>query len=158
MKKKVVVKRKSPKKRRATRVGKTNRVPKTRASGTWTEAAFFAFLRSGLRNMSRRWRPLVCDALNRVRRKSISKKNPRLKWQYQCEKCGGWFSRKNVEVNHKDPCGSMNCMEDLPGYVSRLFCEVEDLEVLCKKKCHAEHTRSIRKKPVTAKIKCKGLL
>lgn len=146
-----------PYKRRKSRIGKTNRVPKTRCSGKWTEASFFGFLRSGLRNMSRRWSPLVQDALVAARRKSISKKNPRLKWQFQCARCGGWFSRKNVEVNHIDPCGSMNCLDDLPGYVARMFCEVDGLEVLCKKKCHAAHTKSIRKKPVKATVTRKGL-
>jgi hypothetical protein len=156
MAKKATLKKRPPK-RRKSRIGKTNRVPKTRAGGKWTEAAFFGFLRSGLRNMSRRWGPLVQDALVAARRPSKSKKNPRLKWQFQCAQCKGWFSRKNVEVNHIEPCGSMNSFEDLAGYVERLFCEVDGLEVLCKKRCHAAHTKSIRKKSIKAKVTRKGL-
>jgi 5-methylcytosine-specific restriction endonuclease McrA len=132
--------RSKPVRRRSTRIGKTSRVPKTRCSGKWTEAAFLGFIRSGLRQMSRRWRPLVCDALNAARRKSKSKKNLRLKWQYNCAHCKGWFSRKNVEVNHIIPCGSMSKLEDLPGFVARLFCEVDNLEVVCKK-CHLIETK-----------------
>lgn len=143
-------------KRRNSRIGKTSRVPKTRASGNWTEAAFWGFIRSGLRQMSRRWRPLVQDALIAARRKSRSKRNLRLKWQFQCAHCEGWYSRKNVEVNHIEPCGTLTKADDLPGYVSRLFCEVDGLEVLCKR-CHAKHTKNLTKKRVKATTKRKGL-
>lgn len=147
------------KRMRKSRIGKTNRVPKTRCSGKWTEAAFFAFLRSGLRNMSRRWRPLVMDALVAARRPSQSKKNLRLKWQFQCCRCLKWKSRKNVEVNHRIPVGSFNCIEQAGEYIARLFCEVDELEVMCKR-CHLQETADQRasKKAVTAKVwKHKGL-
>ena len=129
------------KRTRKSRIGKTSRVPKTRASGTWSEAAFFGFLRSGLRNMSRRWRPLVKDCFEAARRKSKSKKNLRLKWQFNCAICNGWFSRKNVQADHIVPCGSMSCLEDLPGFVSRLFCEKDKLRILCKR-CHHKVTQT----------------
>jgi hypothetical protein len=38
---------------------KRSRVPKPRAGGEFSDARFFGFLRSGLRQMSRRWPPLV---------------------------------------------------------------------------------------------------
>ena len=146
------------KRTRKSRIGKTSRVPKTRATGTWTEAAFFGFLRSGLRNMSRRWRPLIMDALIAARRPSKSKKNLRLKWQFQCCRCLKWKSRKNVEVNHRIPVGSFNSMDQAGEYISRLFCEVEYLEVMCKR-CHLQETASQRaaNKAVTANVKRPGL-
>lgn len=119
---------------RTTRIGKTNRVPKTRATNTWTEAAFMGFLRSGLRRMSRRWPPLVAHAVNAVRRKSQSE-NKRLKWEFQCSTCKEWHARKDIEVDHIEPCGSLRTLGDIQGFVERLFCEIEGLRVSCTA-CH----------------------
>ena len=122
--------------RKRTRAPKTSLVPRTRAGGEWTEAAFWGWLRSGLRQMSRRWPPLVRQAINAVRRPSQSG-NKRLKWEYQCEECHGWFPRKSVEVDHKEPCGSLRSLQDIAGFVERLFCEPDGLRVLCEG-CHQE--------------------
>jgi len=117
-----------------TRKPKTARVPRTRAGNEWTEAAFWAFIRSGLRGMSQRWPPLVRLAINRVRRKSQSE-NKRLKWEFQCEACNGWYSRKLVQVDHIVPCGTLKSFADLSSFAERLFCESDGLRVLCVT-CH----------------------
>ena len=117
---------------------KTNRVPRTRAGGEWTEAAFWGFLRSGLRGMSRRWPPLVRHALLAARRKSQSS-NKRLKWEFQCASCRGWQDRKSVQVDHVVACGSLKSFHDLSTFAERLFCESEGLRVLCVK-CHQKRT------------------
>jgi len=66
--------------------------------------------------------------------------NKRRKYSYICEKCKGEFAGNQVNVHHKIEAGSLTCAEDLPGFVSRLFCEKEDLCLLCLN-CHdAEHT------------------
>lgn len=114
-------------------------VARTRAGGEWTEARFYSFLRSGLRQLSRRWPPLVRLAANAVRRPSQSD-NKRQKWEYQCQECQGWFMRKNIEVDHVVPCGSLRSLEDIAGFVERLFCETDGLRVLCET-CHAARTR-----------------
>jgi hypothetical protein len=124
------------------RAGKTMRVPRTRAGGEWSEAAFWGFLRSGLRQLSRRWPPLVRIAVNAVRRPSQSG-NKRQKWEYQCADCDGWFMRKNVEVDHMLPCGSLRSLQDIAGFIDRLFCEPDGLRVLCDR-CHAVRTQSVR--------------
>jgi hypothetical protein len=116
------------------RKAKTDRVPRTRAGGEWTEAAFWGFIRSGLRQLSRRWPPLVRHALNEAKRKSESD-NKRLKWEFQCERCEGWFARKDVEVDHIEPCGSLKSFTDLSVFADRLFCESNGLRVLCSE-CH----------------------
>ena len=120
------------------RRGKTDRVPKTRAGNTWSECAFFAFIRSGLRQLSRRWPPLVRHAMVAARRTSQSD-NKRLKWEYQCESCKEWHPSKEVAVDHIVPCGSLKSFDDLRGFTERLFCEVENLRVLCNV-CHALRT------------------
>jgi hypothetical protein len=113
-------------------------VPRTRAGGEWTEAEFWSFLRSGLREKSRRWPPLVRQVFDVVRRKNRSE-NRRLKWEYQCRRCEGWFPRNQVEADHVVPCGSLRSFSDLEGFAERLFVEVDGLQVLCAD-CHAWKT------------------
>jgi hypothetical protein len=115
---------------------KTDRVPRTRAGSEWTEAAFWGFIRSGLRQMSRRWPPIVRQRINQNRRKSQST-NKRLKWEFRCDGCDGWFARKLVHVDHVVECGRLKSWEDLSVFAERLFCEVDGLRVLCSK-CHEE--------------------
>ena len=113
---------------------KTNRAPRTRAGGEWTEAAFLAFLRSGFRQMSRRWPPLVRHAPQRARRKYTGP-NKRQKWEYQCSACEQWHKGTEIHVDHIVPCGSLRSIEDVSQFVDRLFCEPEGLRVLCTR-CH----------------------
>lgn len=113
------------------------RVERTRAGGTWTEARFWAFVRSLLRQGTLRWPPRN-DVKKRARRKSQSE-NKRLKWEYQCHKCRRWYAEKNVEVDHVLECGSLKSFRDLPRFVERLFCEEDQLVVLCKG-CHKGKT------------------
>ena len=98
-----------------------------------SEAAFWAWMRSMLRNKSRHWKPLT-QAKVLVRRKYTGT-NPRLKWEYQCKVCKLYFEEKNIDVDHIVPAGSLNSSDDLKGFVDRLFCEVVGLQVLCKD-CH----------------------
>lgn len=117
---------------------KRQRVPKTRASGTMTESEFWSFIRSALRQKSTRWKPIY-TCKNNARRKSQSD-NLRLKWEYQCDTCKGWFPEKFIEVDHIVPAGSLKGSNDLAPFVERLFCEEDGLRVLCEK-CHAEVTK-----------------
>ena len=114
------------------------RVSRTRAGGTMTEAQFWGFLRSNLRLASRKWAPrrLVLQA---ARRPSQSQ-NKRLKWEFQCAECCQWYPKKEVEVDHIVPVGALKSLEDVSGFVERLFCETNGLEVLCNK-CHHKKTQ-----------------
>ena len=115
------------------KIPRKSRVPLTRADGTWSECRFWGFLRSGLRKMSQRWKPIY-TALHRQRRKSQSD-NPRLKWEFCCEQCLKWYPRKEVAVDHIEDCGSLKSFDDVAGFMERLFCEADKLRVLCKD-CH----------------------
>ena len=117
---------------------KKQRAPRTRGAGHLTEAGFWGFIRSGLRSKFMRWWPRY-EVLRQARRKSQST-NLRLKWEFLCSHCKGWFAQKEVEVNHKIACGSLRSYADLPGFVERLFVEKEGLEVVCKP-CHLTHTQ-----------------
>lgn len=114
------------------------KAPKTRCHGEWTEKRFWGFIRSSLRRASMRWAPLVKHVYERSRRENQSG-NKRLKWEFRCSGCGRWYPRKEIEADHIVPVGSLTSAEDLPGFVSRLFCEVEGLRLLCKG-CHARRT------------------
>jgi 5-methylcytosine-specific restriction endonuclease McrA len=63
----------------------------------------------------------------------------RQKFEYLCNECRGWFPDKKINVDHIHPAGSLNCADDLPGFVERLFVEVEGLQVLCSN-CHDKKT------------------
>lgn len=117
------------KKKNITRI----RAPKTRNSGTMTESAFWSFIRSGLRQKSRFWKPITeCKMKSR---RAYKGPNKRQKFEYQCNICKQWFAEKHINVDHIQPAGSLNCANDLPGFVTRLFCEVDNLQVLCIQ-CH----------------------
>lgn len=114
------------------------RVERTRNGGTWTEAQFWGMLRSTLRRRSMYWKPIT-EALNSARRK-YKGENKRRKWEYQCAECSNWFMRKEVEVDHVEPVGSLKSYDDLPGFVKRLFCEEKECYTVLCKKCHKSKT------------------
>jgi len=116
---------------------KRSRVAKTRNSGTMTESAFWSFIRSALRNKSRWWKPIT-ECKNKARR-PYTGPNKRLKYEYQCNECKGWYPDKQINVDHIIPAGTLTCSTDLPGFIERLFCEQENLQVLCEK-CHNKKT------------------
>lgn len=110
-------------------MAKRKLVNKTRNAGTMSEAAFWSFIRSALRQKSRWWKPIaMCKANARREYKGVNK---RQKYEYQCNKCKKWFPDKKINIDHIIPAGSLNCANDLPQFVERLFCEVENLQVLC---------------------------
>jgi hypothetical protein len=113
-------------------------------NGTMSKSAFFAFIRSGLRQKSRWWKPLQ-QAKLLARRPSKSKTNARLKWEFKCTKCKKWFPDKETVVDHIIECGELNNFDDLPGFAERLFCEVDGFQVMCKP-CHQDKTNKEREK------------
>lgn len=113
---------------------------RNRCSGTKSEAEYWGFIRSHLRQASRRWKP-VYDTLAGAKRPSRSN-NLRLKWEYLCAGCGGWFPQKAVCIDHIIACGPCG-----PGtvetFISRLLCEKDNLQVLCDT-CHLAKTKEER--------------
>ena len=115
---------------------------KPRNAGTMTESAFWSFIRSGLRQKSRWWKPITECKLKAKR--AYKGPNKRQKFEYQCKACKNWFPEKQINVDHISPAGSLNCAEDLPGFVNRLFCEQDNLQVLCSG-CHNIKTQNEKK-------------
>jgi len=116
--------------------------PRTRNGGSWTEARFWGFLRSGVRGISVRWRPI--QKAKEDSRRSYSGPDKRRKWEYQCSGCGQWHAGKSVKVDHVVPCGSLRSWDDLAVFCERLFCEQDGLQVLCLS-CHSRKNDSERR-------------
>lgn len=123
-------------KKAASPTKKKSRVARTRAGGEWTEAQYWGFIRNALRRASLRYPPIVRLAWEAAKRPSQSD-NARLKWEYQCASCGLWYPKKFCQLDHIYPVGSLLSYDDAPGYLARLFCEVEELQVLCFD-CHLD--------------------
>lgn len=116
------------------------RVPRTHASNSWTKSQYFSFIRSALRRAFTRY-PVKFKVLNAAKRSVTGKRH---KAEYQCAICTNWFKQSEVEVDHyPDACGSLKEYSDLPKFVSTLFCEEDNLRVVCKP-CHKEHTKNSR--------------
>lgn len=122
-----------------------------RNNGEWTEARFRSFVTSALRAASRRW-PVKFKALKDafIGRKTNSKTG-KLAMHYKCAGCKKAFVASDVQVDHVKPV-----VDPVKGflswdvYVDNLFCELENLQILCKP-CHKEKTaeeKLMRKKKV----------
>ena len=116
-----------------------NAKPKIRNAGTMSEPMFWTFIRSALRQKSIYWKPIrQCKLKSRKPYKGTNKQQ---KFEYQCSECKQWYPEKNINVDHITPAGSLNCANDLPGFVERLFCEIDGLQILCKI-CHNKKTKN----------------
>jgi hypothetical protein len=105
---------------------------RTRNGQTWTEAKFWAFLRSTLRKAYLRsgWKPAK-EAIDRR-----SKKIGRLKY-VQCQVCQQWTPLKEIKSHHVIPCGPLSRFEDIGPFCERLFCEDSNQFMALCEKCHA---------------------
>lgn len=75
----------------------------------------------------------------------------KLVYFYQCNKCCDWFRDFEVEVDHIKEVGSFNGNFD--DYVRRMYCDQENLQVLCVG-CHKVKTSGfVAKEKFTRKIR-----
>jgi len=116
-------------------------VEKTRAGGTWSSARYFSFIRSLLRRGFMKY-PVKFQVKNEASR-PYKGSDKRRKKEYQCAVCSGWFADKEVAVDHIVPCGSLKSYDDLPRFVSTLYCEANNLQVICNT-CHQIKTNEER--------------
>lgn len=122
---------------------KRTNIPRPYNGGQWTSARFFGFLRSSLRSASTRWNPKH-EALRAARTgKKVNQSTGRIAMHHRCAMCGGEFPGSMVAADHIIPCGSLRSLDDLPGFVARLFCEADGFRVLCHP-CHKRVTDDAR--------------
>lgn len=116
-------------------------VEKPYASGQWTKARYWSFIRSNLRRA--RW-PVIYQVKKEAQLPNDGRFDKRTKFMYKCEHCKEIFKGNQVQVDHIVPCGSLKSYDDLAGFVERLFCEREGFRLLCKG-CHQNVTNEERK-------------
>lgn len=104
-------------------------------NGTWTVARFNSFVKSALRSASQRWPPKYTVLSKACVGQKVNPASGRLAKFYTCNKCKVDFPAKNVEVNHIVPVVPVSGFDSWDNVISRLFCEEDGLEVVCKP-CH----------------------
>lgn len=108
----------------------------------WTEARFWAFIRSGLRSMWSKWPPKFM--VLKAARRDYKGSNKRLKYEFQCAHCSDWFPQKQISVDHVVPAGTLKSFDDVGPFLSRLLVAEDKLQCLCKT-CHDRKTKDERK-------------
>ena len=113
--------------------------------GRWTEARYKAFKISALRAYMKRWEPLWDIKTKAKVGRMVNKRTGRLAEHYACAGCGGFFVSRDVQVDHIEPVvDPKDGFQDLDTFSDRLYCEEENLQVLCKE-CHKVKTNLERK-------------
>ena len=99
-------------------------------NGKWTDGRFKGFITSALRSAVRRWPPKWGALADAFTGSKINKKSGRKAKHYRCAACKREFVAKGVQVDHKIPIGKCASWDE---YIEKLFCEQDNLQVLCIK-------------------------
>ena len=118
-------------------------VPKTRGGGTMTESAYRSFIKSGLRQKSRRWAPVYQALADAYVGQKKNKLTGRMCKHYECADCGEHFPAKNVAVDHIHPVVPLSGFTTWDDIIGRMFVEKDGLQVLCTD-CHYWKTQAER--------------
>jgi 5-methylcytosine-specific restriction endonuclease McrA len=112
----------------------------THNSGTWTESRYKSFITSTLRAGSRRWPPKYSTLADAKTEKKINEKTGRLAQHYKCFKCKKDWPAEDVQVDHIKPIvDPKEGFQTWDVYIANLFCEKDNMQVLCKD-CHVLKT------------------
>lgn len=120
----------------------SKRGAKTHAGGTLTESAHFTKIRAALRGGFLRYATRG-QALQNAKHAKPPEEEGRHRVVFECNHCEGRFKSADVQVDHIVQAGSLTKYSDLPGFVERLYCEADGLQVLCKP-CHKLKTAADR--------------
>lgn len=107
----------------------------------WSAGRKKAFITSTIRGGFRRYPPKYVALAKACVGVKLNEKTGRQAKHYTCAKCKKDFPGKEVQVDHKNPV-----VDPKVGFVSwdefilRLFCDVLNLQVLCKP-CHLVKTK-----------------
>lgn len=108
----------------------------------WSDGRKKAFITSVLRSGSRRWPPKY-QTLNEAKTtKRINEKSKRLAQHYLCAACQQEYTNKDVQVDHIQPVVDPKLgFQDWNTFIDRLFCDTDNLQVLCTS-CHNTKTKT----------------
>lgn len=108
---------------------------------SWTPGRIKSFITSVLRAGYRKWPPRF-EALAKAKcGRKINKASGRMAEHYKCAGCKKEFPAKDVQVDHKDPVVDPKVgFIDWNTFIDRLFCGVENLQILCSS-CHDKKTK-----------------
>lgn len=90
------------------------------------------FLKSQLRRISYKW-PAYSEAWRRAKGTG--------RGYYMCADCGKYERRMNCQLDHKEPVIPIAGWDGIEGFVRRLFCDADGLQVLGKD-CHQKKTNA----------------
>lgn len=119
-------------------------VEKPYNAGTFSEAAFFGWIRSRLRKMSQAWKPI--QEVKKAAKRPYIGENKRRKFSYECSKCKNLFSDKEVAVHHIVPAGTLKSFDDIGTFCKNLFVEKNLLILLCDD-CHTKEHEEMKLHP-----------
>ena len=124
--------------------------PKIRCNGQWTEARYKSFITSLLRQGTRRWAPIT----------QVEKEARVERGLYKCANCNevvpptvkdGRKRVRNVFVDHINPIVDPETgFTNWDDYIENIFCEKENLQLLCKA-CHDDKSTKERETAVAAR-------
>lgn len=111
----------------------------------WTPARKHAFIVSALRTGTRRWPPKF-ETLNEAKtEKKINVLTGRMAQHYLCAACLVDFPSTNVQVDHIKPVVGPGGFTTWDSYITNMFCDKDNLQVLCKE-CHQLKSKNERQK------------
>lgn len=105
----------------------------------WTEGRKKSFITSVLRSGYRRWPPKYETLKEAQSGKKENAKTKRIAMHYTCNSCKENYPAKEVQVDHIEPVVDSKGFSTWDLFIERLYCEKENLQVLCKS-CHSEKT------------------
>jgi 5-methylcytosine-specific restriction endonuclease McrA len=109
--------------------------------GEWTPARFRSFVVSALRTATRRWPPKYKALKEAYAGRKTNKKTNKLAMHYKCACCKKEFVAADVQVDHILPVvNTKTGFTTWEEYINNMFCEKENLQVLCKP-CHSIKTQ-----------------
>ena len=93
----------------------------------------YAFAKSALRRASTYWYAMSEAMANAKVARGL----------WKCASCQEHFKKHEVQKDHINPVVSVNSekVNDMNSYVETLFCEPENIQILCKP-CHATKTQN----------------
>lgn len=107
----------------------------------WTPARFKSFIISALRTATRRWPPKFKAMKEACIGRKTNKATNKLAYHYKCAHCKKLYVAKDIQVDHILPVvDTVNGFQGWDVFVNRMFCEKENLQVLCKP-CHSIKTQ-----------------